>query len=68
VRRNNIAWALVAIGAAPLGGALGRSHLIAPTPGMFFALGVLATLSLIGVGHGVWSSRRIARERRLLGH
>ena len=64
---KKLAWAFVAVCAAPLGGALVRFCRIAPTPGMFFVLGVLATLSLIGIGYGIWEACRISREGRLIG-
>lgn len=61
MHRQKALWAVVAILSAPVGLALGKSHLIAPAPGAFFALGVLATLSLGGIALGFRNARRVAR-------
>ena len=61
MRRQKALWAVVATLSAPAGIALGKFHLIAPTPGAFFSLGMLATLSLGGIALGIRDARRIAR-------
>ena len=68
MRRQRAAWALMPVMLAPAGIAIGRFHLIAPTPGMFFALGVLATLSAGGIIFGVIVGRRIARDGLTIGN
>lgn len=60
MHRQKAAWALVPTLATPAGMAVVKFHLIAPTPGMFFALGVLATLSVAGIAFGIRDARRIA--------
>ena len=65
--RTKRAWAAVASIAAPLGAALARFHLIGPNPGTFFALGVLATLSIGGIAYGVWEGRRVAGSNEFIG-
>lgn len=64
--RQKARWAVVAILAAPLGGVLGRFHLITPSPAAFFALGVLATLSIGGVVYGIREGQRAAAAGRLI--
>ena len=68
MRRKRTAWAIVAILCGPIGIAIGRLHLIAPTPGMFFALGVMATLCVGGVVFGIWDARRAAKSGRLINN
>jgi hypothetical protein len=48
MQRKKRAWAVVAVIMMPIGGTIGRLHLIGPNPGTFFALGVFATLSVLG--------------------
>jgi hypothetical protein len=64
MQRKKQIGAVVALSAVPIGGALGRLHVIGPNPGTFFALGVLATLSVIGIAYGVWDAVRSARLGR----
>ena len=59
--------ALVALLAAPSGTAIARLHLIAPSPGMFFVLGILATLCVLGVVYGVREGRKLARTGKTIG-
>ena len=61
MRRQKALWALIATLLGSAGIALGKFHLIAPTPGVFFTLGVLATLPLAGIALGIRNARRIAR-------
>ncbi len=68
MQRKKQVWAAVAVIAAPIGGALGRSHVIGPNPGTFFALGVLATLSIVGVAYGIWDARRATRSGEPIGN
>lgn len=62
MRQKRRVWAAVTIVAIPIGGTIGRLHLIGPNPGTFFALGVIATLSIFGIAFGVWDSRRVVRS------
>lgn len=68
MQRKKQAWAAAVVTAAPIGGAVGRLHLIGPNPGTFFALGVLATLSVFGVAYGFWDARRIVRAGEPIGN
>lgn len=53
---------LLALAAIPAGFAIAHFGLIAPTPGMFFALGVLACLCAVGIVLGWRDARRRARS------
>jgi hypothetical protein len=44
--------------AGPAGVLAAKFQIVAPTPAMFFALGVMATLCVAGIGLGVWSTFR----------
>ena len=61
MQRNKQIWAVVAVTMGPIGGIIGRLNLVGPNPGTFFALGVLATLSVLGIAYGFWDARRIVR-------
>jgi hypothetical protein len=63
MRRKEQVWAMVAVSATPVGGALGRLHLIGPNPGTFFALGILAALSAVGVVYGLREGQRARRAK-----
>ena len=68
MRRPQTAWAIIAILCGPAGIAIGKLRLIAPTPGTFFALGVMATLCVGGVVFGIWDARRAAKSGRLINN
>ena len=68
MQRKKNAWVVCAIVAAPVGGVLARLHLIGPNPGTYFALGVLATLCVIGVAYGIWDARRVVRSGEPIGN
>jgi len=68
MQRKKRAWALIAILAAPFGGALARLHLIGPNPGTYFALGVLAALCIVGIAYGIWDARRVVRSGEPIGN
>ncbi len=61
MRRDKAKWAAFALLAGPAGIAVAKLHLIAPTPGVFFILGAMATLCLGGIAYGVWDGPRKAR-------
>ena len=61
MQRKKRTWAVIAIVITPIGGTVGRLHLIGPNPGTYFALGVLAALSVLGIAYGVWDARRVVR-------
>ena len=60
--RRKQGWAVVGALAAPIGILLGKLHAIGPNPGTFFALGVLATLAVGGIIHGLREGVRMARS------
>lgn len=68
MQRTKRGWATIAILAGPLGVSLARLHVIGPNPGTFFALGVLATLSVGGIVYGIKEGVRVARSRELIGN
>lgn len=68
MQRTKNSWAIVTIVAASVGGLLSRLHLIGPNPGTYFALGVLATLCVMGVTYGIWDARRVARSAKPIGN
>ena len=68
MQRKKQVWAMVAVVAAPTGGALGRLHLIGPNPGTFFVLGILAALSVVGSVYGFREGQRVARSREPIGN
>ena len=68
MNRRKTAWALVAILSAPAGAALVRFHLIAPSPGAFVTLGVLATLCVGGMVWGVREAWRVVRGGLPIGN
>jgi hypothetical protein len=47
--------------------ALAHAHILAPSPGMFFALGVLATLCLLGIAFGIREGLRSAHTGTRIG-
>lgn len=53
--RWRYAWAIIAVLSGPTGIIVGKLklNLLGPNPGTFFTLGVLATLSLLGIAHGL---------------
>ena len=61
MQRKKQAWAVIVIAITPIGGTIGRPHLIGPNPGTYFALGVLAALSVLGIAYSVWEARRVVR-------
>ena len=67
MQRKKQVWAAVAVTMMPIGGAIGRLHLIGPNPGTFFTLGVLATLSVLGLAYGFWDARRVVRSGKPIG-
>jgi len=67
MQRKKRAWAAVTFVATSLGGVIGREHLIGPNPSTYFALGVLAALSAIGVAYGFWEAKRIIRSDKPIG-
>lgn len=68
MQRKKRVWAAVAVIMMPIGGTIGRLHLIGPNPGTFFTLGVLATLSVLGVAYGLWDARRVVRSGQPIGN
>jgi len=68
MRQDKKLWAVVAVLAGPIGAAIAKFHVIAPTPGMFFALGVLATLCIGGIVFGVRDARRVVRSGQPIGN
>jgi hypothetical protein len=64
MKPRNQLWAVMAVLAPSAGMIVGRAHLIGPNPGTYFALGILATLSAVGIGYGVREGRRLARDGR----
>ena len=64
MQRKKAAWAILPIVAGSVGVALAKAHIIGSNPGTFFALGVLASLSVAGITYGFIEGPRIARDRR----
>jgi len=60
-KRILAAIAVIAPSLGALGVAVGRQNLIGPNPGTYFALGMLAALSIIGIAYGIWDAQRINR-------
>ncbi len=56
--------AAIALTAGPVGFMVGKLHLIRPSPGIFFSLGVIATLCVIGIAFGFREARRVTRVDR----
>ncbi len=69
-RRNG--WAVVAALCGPTGIAVGmlagKFHLLRPSPGIFFALGAMATLCVVGLVLGIRSARRTANAGEFIGN
>lgn len=63
MQRKKQVWTMVSVVAVPIGGALGRLHLIGPNPGTFFVLGIMAALSVVGIVYGIREGQRVARSR-----
>lgn len=67
MQRKKQVWAAVAVIMMLIGDAVGRLHLIGPNPGTFFTLGVLASLSVLGIAYGLWDARRVVRSGEPIG-
>jgi hypothetical protein len=68
MQRNKGAWAAAAIIMPVVGGPIGHLHLIAPKPVAFFTLGIIATLSVLGIAYGFWKARRIVQSGKPIGN
>ena len=68
MQRKKQAWAAASLIATPIGLAVGRLHLIGPNPATYFVLGVLATLSVVGIVYGFWEARRVVRSNAPIGN
>ena len=61
MQRKKRILTVIAVSMMPIGGFIGSLNLVGPNPGTFFALGVLAALSVLGIVYGFWDARRIVR-------
>ena len=68
MQRKKQVWAAVSLVATPIGLTVGRLHLIGPNPGTYFVLGVVATLSTVGIVYGFREARRIVRSNAPIGN
>ena len=68
MQRQKRVWAAVSISATPVGLTLARLHLIGPSPGTYFGLGVLATLSVLGIIWGFNEARKVVLSGQAIGN
>ncbi len=68
MQRKKQACAGASLIVTPIGLAVGRLHLIGSNPAIYFAFGVLATLSMVGVVYGFWEARRVVRSNAPIGN
>ena len=66
--KNKAVWVALSVASAPIGVALTKTGVIGANPGTFFALGVLACLSVGGILYGLVDGPRTAREGRRIGN